>query len=109
MDVCIHSLPRHPYFSCALSSKTFDYHGLGKPMIFCGDGDTATLLEASGGGAAVEPEDEAALAEMLRKMHADALLRREMGVAARRWFESNVNVNAARDIVRKAIDGHEPA
>lgn len=103
MDVCIQPLPRHPFFSGTLTSKTFDYHGLGKPMVFCGRGDTVALLEDSGGGAAVEPEDDAALAEVLRQLHANASLRQEMGVSARRWFESNVDAYAARDIVKKAL------
>jgi len=109
MDVCIQPLPRHPYFSRTLTSKTFDYHGLGKPMIFCGSGDTVALLEDSGGGVVVEPEDEEALAQVLRKLHSDALLRLEMGASARRWFETNVNVHAASEIVKKAMNGQQTA
>jgi len=106
MDICIQPLPADDHFHHTLTSKTFDYHGLGKPMVFCGKGDTAQLLEASGGGMVVPPEDPKALADAILKLYHETDLRQRMGEAAKTWFNKNVGAEAACEIIKKAITGH---
>lgn len=106
MDICVQPLPRDRHFSHTLTSKTFDYHGLGKPMIFCGQGDTVRLIAASGGGIAVEPEDDRALADAIRLLWQDTELRYKMGASARKWFKDHIDSAAACKIMKRAIDGH---
>jgi glycosyltransferase involved in cell wall biosynthesis len=107
MDICIQSLPHHPHFSNTLTSKIFDYQGLGKATIFCGRGDTVRLLEASGGGLTVPPGDDAALAEAIRGLLANAKLRQKMGAAGRRWFQQHIGAEAACSIMKKVLGADE--
>jgi colanic acid biosynthesis glycosyl transferase WcaI len=90
-----------------LTSKIFDYQGLGKATIFCGRGDTVRLLEASGGGLTVPPGDDAALAEAIRGLLANAKLRQKMGAAGRRWFQQHIGAEAACSIMKKVLGADE--
>ena len=103
MDVCVQPLPAQPYSDLTLTSKTFDYHGLWKPMIFCGTGDTENLLRKSGGGITVPPEDDKALAEAIRWFSQNDSLRVTMGASARQWFEQKITTEAACTIIKKAM------
>ncbi len=104
MDICVQPLPTHQHFAHTLTSKTFDYHGVGKPTIFCGQGDTEKLLVKSGGGVTVPPGDDRALAEAIRQMRNDESMRRRMGVSARKWFEQHIGVAASCTIMKKAMN-----
>jgi colanic acid biosynthesis glycosyl transferase WcaI len=104
MDICIQPLLHHQHFSHTLTSKTFDYHGLGKPMVFSGQGDTVNLLAESGGGLAVPPEDDQALAAAIGNLLKDEELRRRMGTAARKWFEEHISFDQARAIIKRAMN-----
>jgi colanic acid biosynthesis glycosyl transferase WcaI len=106
-DICIQPLPHHQHFSHTLTSKTFDYHGLGKPMVFSGQGDTVNLLAESGGGLAVPPEDDKALAAAIRELLQDEKLRIRMGTAARKWFEEHISFDHARAIIKRAMNGSD--
>jgi glycosyltransferase involved in cell wall biosynthesis len=108
MDLCVQPLPAQQHFSHTLTSKTFDYHGLGKPMIFCGRGDTVQLLKVSGGGVAVEPEDELGLAENIRRFYKNESLRLTMGSSARQWFQQNIEIEAACNIFRQVMTSDGP-
>lgn len=103
-DLCLAPLPKHPHFSYTLTSKIFDYHGLGKPIIFSGMGDSVNLLAASGAGLAVPPEDDAALAAAIKDLVQDAARCQQMAVAGRQWFDQNISVAKACDILRRAFD-----
>lgn len=103
MDVCVQPLHKHAHFAHTLTSKTFDYHGLGRPMVFAGSGDTARLLEASGGGLSVAAQDDAGLARAIRKLYGDTALRQKMGESARLWFERNIDAEASCAILRRAM------
>jgi len=103
MDVCVQPLPDHEHFASTLTNKAFDYHALGRPMIFCGRGDNAELLAASGGGIAVPPGDDRALADAVIRLHDDARLREQMGASARRWFERNMTVERACTIIETVL------
>ncbi|MGV1098828.1 glycosyltransferase family 4 protein [Thiovibrio sp. JS02] len=104
-DVCVQPLPPDKHFSHTLTSKTFDYHGLGRAMIFCGQGDTVKLLQESGGGMVVGSRDDEALAEAIRSLYHDVEKRKKMGESARHWFIANVSVDRASAILREVISG----
>lgn len=55
-------LRRHPLFAGARPSKLFAAWASAVPVIFCGEGEAAELVERSGGGVVVPPEDGPALA-----------------------------------------------
>jgi len=107
VHICLQPLQAPEHFNHTLTSKTFDYHGLGKPMIFCGRGDTRKLLAESGGGLAVPPGDDQSLAAAILRLRDDQELREQMGTAARKWFENNVSVATAGETIKKLMKTEE--
>jgi len=105
IDICIQPLHNNEHFFSTLTSKTFDYLALGKPMIFCGSGDTAELLQKSGGGVVVPPEDDKPLAEAIRMLVENDNLREKMGKSARQWYKKNINFETTFNIMKKVIEG----
>jgi glycosyltransferase involved in cell wall biosynthesis len=59
-------LRRHRLFLGARPSKAFPAWAAGLPVIFCGEGEMAGVVAASGAGVTVPPEDGAALAAAVR-------------------------------------------
>ncbi len=106
MHICIQPLPKGPHFSHTLTSKTFDYHGLGKPMIFSGQGDTVRLLHQTKGGIAVPSGDDKALSEAVRRLIKDPALRRDMGKSARKWYENNISPERGCAIMKEVMKPH---
>lgn len=102
-DVCVQPLLAGPHFQNTLTSKTFDYLALGRPVVASAAGDTARLLRESGGGIAVPPEDAEALAAEIRRLADDPVLRTALGAAGRDWFDANIGVDAARATLRRAF------
>ncbi len=74
-------------------------------MIASGQGDTAELLSASGGGLAVEPGDASGLAETIKFLFQNPGLRHRMGKSANQWFRDHVSVERACQTIRGAIYG----
>lgn len=102
-DLCVQCLPQGQYFTSALNSKTFDYLGLGKPIVFAGSGDTEELLKVSGAGISVPPGDDTSLARAIRTLYENPSLREQMGRNARRWFRENITVASGLEIIKKAM------
>jgi hypothetical protein len=64
-DVAAVLLRDRPLFTGALPTKLFEAMAAGRPLVLAGCGEAARLVERSGAGVVVAPEDPAALAEML--------------------------------------------
>ena len=92
---CAHMYPKQPLFAGALASKTLDYMALGKPVVFCGEGDTVDVIRAAGGGICCPPGDAKGLAEALRWLREHPEDCQRMGQAGRKWFADNVGMRAA--------------
>lgn len=103
LDVCVHLYPNEALFKGALASKIFDYHGLSKPMIFCGSGDTRDLLEESGGGISIDSGNDRRLADEILLLWKDRQLRIKMGNAAGQWFRDHIDVEAACGAIKQVI------
>ncbi|HVA55842.1 MAG TPA: glycosyltransferase family 4 protein [Gammaproteobacteria bacterium] len=94
-DICAHMYPNEPLFAGALASKVLDYMALGKPVVFCGEGDTVEVLTAAGGGICCSSGDAQGLAEAMRQLRDHPKARERMGQAGRKWFMDNVGLQAA--------------
>ena len=105
INICIQPLPNNEHFFSTLTSKTFDYLALGKPMIFCGSGDTAEILQKSGSGITVPPEDDKALAKAILMLAGNKNLRKKMSNFAQEWYKRKINLKTAQDVIKKAIEG----
>jgi len=103
VNLCVHSLKANPFWSCALSSKVFDYLAYGKPVVFAGQGDIADLLEASGGGISVPPENPDALAGAIQKLYEDPALREWMGTRGAQYVKNTFSHEALRACLARAF------
>jgi glycosyltransferase involved in cell wall biosynthesis len=86
-DVAVVTLRDRPVFHGALPTKMLEAMAAGRPLVLAAHGEAAALVEASGAGIVVPPEDASALAEALRALAADPALRARLGAAGRRAVE----------------------
>jgi glycosyltransferase involved in cell wall biosynthesis len=68
-DACV--VPLRRGVDDSVPSKLFDALALGCPVLCCAGGEAKALIERSGGGMALPPEDGEALAEAVRELAAD--------------------------------------
>lgn len=86
-NVGVSLFPKGDLWSHVLGNKTFDYLGSGIPMVFAGRGDTADLLNESGSGLTVAPEDAEALKEAILFLKANQDVAKEMGRRGRTFVQ----------------------
>jgi len=86
-DVALVLLKDVPMFHHVIPSKMFEAMGTGRPIILGVSGESKDLLQESGAGIAIPPEDPQALAEVLTRMIDNPVLCRDMGAAGREFAE----------------------
>jgi putative colanic acid biosynthesis glycosyltransferase WcaI len=62
-DALVVPLSAHPTFAGFVPSKLYDFMAVGRPVIFSGRGEAARIVEVTGSGLVVEPEQPGALAQ----------------------------------------------
>jgi glycosyltransferase involved in cell wall biosynthesis len=77
-----------PLFAGNRPAKLFAMMGCGKPLVFCGDGEGARLVEQARSGIAVRPEDPRALARAIDDLLSDDSALAEFGRQGRRFVEA---------------------
>jgi len=88
-DCCLVPLKKNPLFLGALPSKMFDYMACERPVILSVDGEARRVLEASGGGIYVEPENTQQMEEAILHLKNSPALCRKMGRAGREYVMQN--------------------
>lgn len=89
-DVCLLPYQDVPLFAGALPNKTFDYLGAGRPVIVgAPPGELTRLVDASGCGTNIPPEDATALARAVAEMKAGPADSERMGAAGREWVRTH--------------------
>lgn len=89
-DLLLISLADDPVLARTVPSKLSSYLAAGRPVVGAVAGEPASIIQASGAGEAVAPEDGAALAEAvvrLRMLPEEA--RQAMGRAGRAYYEAH--------------------
>jgi glycosyltransferase involved in cell wall biosynthesis len=86
-DIALVVLKKSPLFLTVLPSKMFEAMGAGKPVILGVEGEAKAVLEQSGGGVAVEPENAAELAEAIGLLARDADRRLSLGASGKAFVE----------------------
>jgi glycosyltransferase involved in cell wall biosynthesis len=89
IDISIVPLRRHDLFKGALPSKLFEAIGAGVPVLCSIQGEAQALVERSGGGIAVEPENPAELAEAILRLHRDPSIRQCLGAQGRHYIATH--------------------
>ncbi len=84
-DALLVSLSAHPTFRDFVPSKMIDFMATGRPIVLAAAGEAARLLERSGGGVVVPPEDAEGLARGVRWLKAHSAEARAMGERGRNF------------------------
>jgi glycosyltransferase involved in cell wall biosynthesis len=82
-DVAVAPLRNIPLFETFLPSKIFEIMSMSRPVIGAFAGEAASILNASGGGIVVAPEDGTGMADAIRTLRADPALRARLGASGR--------------------------
>jgi colanic acid biosynthesis glycosyl transferase WcaI len=96
----VHVVPlRRGLGRVSVPSKTYSIMAAARPVVAAIDPGTAVprILEASGGGVAVPPDDVAAFVEAIRRLVDDPVERSAMGARGRAWVEREASPTAVGD------------
>jgi len=96
----------------SVPSKTYSIMAAGRPIVAAIDAGTAVprILEESGAGIAVPPDDPEAFVEAIRRLLADPFEALAMGRRGRQWVEANASpaaVGAQYDELIEALRGRD--
>ncbi len=88
-DVCFAAVRPEPYPKKVISVKVFEYLACEKPVVGALSGESARVLEESGGGIVVPPGDARATADAILSLYRDPLRRTAAGKAGRRYVDEH--------------------
>ncbi len=88
-DLCLVPLLKREVFRTNIPSKMFEIMACARPIALCAEGQALQLLQESGGGVAVPPEDAAALAKTVTDLADDPAGTLRHGEAGRTFAESH--------------------
>jgi glycosyltransferase involved in cell wall biosynthesis len=97
-DALLVPLSAHPTFQQFVPSKLIDFMATGRPVVLAAAGESARLLEASGGGVAVPPEDPEALARAVRRLRDDRDGAAAMGRRGREFARTRLRSEQAAQL-----------
>lgn len=93
-DLCFAAVRPEPYPKKVVSVKVFEYLACEKPVVGALSGESARVLEESGGGIVVPPGDARSTADAILALYRDPARRAEMGQVGRRYVEENYSRSA---------------
>ncbi len=88
-DCCLVPLKKNPLFLGALPSKMFDCMACERPVILSVNGEAKRVLDESGGGIYVEPENVHAMEDAILSLQKSDALCLRMGKAGREFVKKN--------------------
>lgn len=108
-DMALVPLRRLEALETFVPSKLFDFLACATPVVLMVDGEARRILETSGGGVYVEPEDACGLAETLRRMADEPGQLPEMGRSGREYVLAHHSRHQQADrldtLLRQVADG----
>ena len=90
-DVCLVLLKKSEVFETVIPTKMLEFMSCGRPVILGVKGQAREILEQSGGGLYVEPENSAALCEAIRELQRQDGLQDSMGRKGRQYVVQNLS------------------
>ncbi|MBN1344437.1 MAG: glycosyltransferase family 4 protein [Phycisphaerae bacterium] len=84
-DVCLVPLRKGNYFRINIPSKIFEIMACGRPIILGAEGQALDIMEVSGGGLSVEPENVNAYVDAILRLRSDPDLAQSLGQKGREF------------------------
>ena len=100
-DIGLVTLKKNERFSGVIPSKIFEYMAMEVPIIISVDGEARQIVEESGGGIFVEPENVEQMAEMVKNLIQKPETMAEMGKNGRMYVEKNFD---RKELAQKQLD-----
>ena len=91
VDVSVVPLARTELFKGALPSKLFEALGAGVPVVAAVEGEAKSLVEASGGGIVIEPENAQQMAEAIVCLYREGGRREKLSTEGRSYVAMHYN------------------
>lgn len=109
LDAATVLLKNDPLFETVIPSKIFELLAAGLPIAACVKGEARRLIDASGGGVCVDPEDDVGLARTIADYVDKPEARQNHAQAGRRFIESAYSrdtlAGEALDVILGAVQG----
>ena len=103
-DVLLVTLSGHPTFADFVPSKLIDFMAVGRPVLLAAAGESARLVEMSGAGIVVAPEDPAALAGAAAWLRSHPEEAGEMGRRGRAFARTRMRSRQAARFEQVLLD-----
>jgi lipopolysaccharide/colanic/teichoic acid biosynthesis glycosyltransferase len=104
VDACLATTRASEFAGETIPVKLFDYLACGVPVVAAVRGDAADVVERSGGGLVVEPENGEAIAAALRRLRDDPGLRRRLADAGPAFVERDHSRRALGERLVRVLD-----
>src|SRR5690606_38162982 len=88
-DICIVSLKEAPLLASFIPSKIFEMMAMERPIVAALSGESARIINQSGGGIVVEPGNAAGIAAAIRLLADQPERRLRLGRAGRAFVEAH--------------------
>lgn len=103
MNATIIPLKKLDLFKGALPSKMFEALSSELPIILSVEGEAQKLIEASGGGICVEPENSQQIAEAVLKIYSDPAFAKQLGERGREYVQQHYSREAIVESFEKRL------
>ncbi len=103
-DALLVPLAADPIFANFVPSKLFDCMATGRPVILSAQGEAARVLERSGGGIAIEPENPNSLASAAQWLMTHPIEAQEMGRRGREFAHKCLRVVQAERVEQVLLE-----
>lgn len=102
-DVSLVVLKKLDLFLTVIPSKLFESMAMKQPIILGVAGESAELIEESGAGIVIEPENVDQLCTSVLSLADSAQLRRKLGESGRRYVEANFDRTVLADLYEQLL------
>ena len=112
-DTCLVLLKKAEVFKTVIPTKMLEFMSCARSVILGVDGQARKIMDQAGAGVYVEPENAAALVQVIMRLAANPILRETLGRNGRRHivehFSRRQTANAYIAVLEGILDGEQPS
>jgi glycosyltransferase involved in cell wall biosynthesis len=102
-DACLVLLKKTDVFKTVIPTKLLEFMSCARPVILGVDGQARQIVEESGGGIVIEPENSEALARAIQQLSADRSVGMELGKKGREYITKSLSRRETADKYLKIL------